>query len=44
MNFGEGLEFSGSSNLVIKGGHAYVILKNDQGRQTLAKFRIELPK
>lgn len=44
MKFGEGLKFSGFSNLVIRDGCAYVVLKDGQGRQILSKFRIKLPK
>jgi hypothetical protein len=44
MKFGDNLKFAGSSNLVIKGGYVYVILENGQGRQTLAKYRVKLPR
>jgi hypothetical protein len=44
MKFNDHLKFTGHANLVIKGGFAYVILENDQGRRTLAKYRIMLPK
>jgi hypothetical protein len=44
MTFGDNLKFAGHSNLVLKGGYVYVILENDQGQQSLAKYRIKLPK
>jgi len=43
MTFGDSLKFAGHSNLVLKGGYVYVILENDQGQQSLAKYRIKLP-
>lgn len=44
MEFGEHREFGSPSNLVLKGEYAYVVLEDDQGRQTLAKYRIRLPR
>jgi len=44
IEFGDRLEFASFANLVLKDGYAYVILENDQGRRTLAKYRIKLPK
>lgn len=44
VEFGDRLEFGSPSNLIITDGYAYVILENDQGRQTLAKYKITLPR
>lgn len=44
IEFGQGLEFNTPANLVIADGFAYVILENGQGSQTLAKYRIQLPR
>jgi hypothetical protein len=43
IEFGENLQFGSPSNLVIKDEYLYVILKNDDGKQTLAKYSIKLP-
>jgi len=43
IGFGGGLQFGSPHNLVIAGGCAYVVLQDDQGRQTLAKYRIKQP-
>jgi hypothetical protein len=43
IEFGVNLQFGTPSNLVIKRDHLYVILKNNEGKQTLAKYRIKLP-
>jgi len=43
IGFGDDLKFGSPSNLLIKGEYVYVILENDQGKQTLAKYRIKLP-
>jgi hypothetical protein len=43
IEFGPRFKFNGFSNLVINGEYAYVILEDDQGKQTLAKYRIQLP-
>lgn len=41
--FGDLVKFGSPQNLVLKGDAAYVILKNEKGKQTLAKYRIKLP-
>jgi len=43
IEFGDHLEFGSPSNLFLKDEYVYVILENDQGKQTLAKYRIKLP-
>ena len=43
IGFGDNLKFGSPSNLLIKDEYFYVILENDQGKQTLAKYRIKLP-
>jgi hypothetical protein len=43
LEFGGRLKFGSPSNLVIEDEYLYVILENDQGKQTLAKYRIKLP-
>jgi hypothetical protein len=43
IEFGNNLKFGSPSNLFIKDEYVYVILKSDQGKQTLAKYRIKLP-
>jgi len=44
LEFGDRFKFGSPSNLIIKDEYVYVILVNDQGRQTLAKYRIKLPR
>lgn len=44
LEFGDGLTFAGASDLVLKGRHAYVIVEDSRGKQTLAKYRISLPR
>lgn len=43
IGFGDDLKFGSPSNLVIKDEYVYVVLENNQGKQTLAKYRIKLP-
>jgi hypothetical protein len=43
LEFGGTVRFNGASNLVFRGRDAYVILEDAQGRQTLAKYRVNLP-
>jgi len=43
IEFGANLKFGSPSNLFIKDDYVYVILENDQGKQTLAKYKIKLP-
>ncbi len=43
IEIGDNLKFGSPSNLIIKDEYVYVILENDQGKQTLAKYRIKLP-
>jgi hypothetical protein len=44
LRFGDLVKFGSPSNLVIKGEIVYIILKSEQGKQTLAKYRIRLPR
>jgi hypothetical protein len=44
LGFGDSLVFAGASDLVLKGRSAYVILGDGRGKQTLAKYRISLPR
>lgn len=44
IGFGEGLEFGSPANILLTDGYAYVVLVNGQGKQTLAKYRIKLPR
>jgi hypothetical protein len=44
LRFGDLVKFGSPSNLIIKGEIVYIILKSEQGKQTLAKFRIKLPR
>jgi hypothetical protein len=44
LEFGATVRFNGASNLVLSGGSAYVILEDAQGRQTLARYRVSLPR
>lgn len=44
IEFGDNLKFGSPSNIIIKDGYVYVILENGQGEQTLAKYRIKLPR
>ena len=44
LAFGEGLEFGSPANILLTDGYAYVVLVNGQGKQTLAKYRIKLPR
>jgi hypothetical protein len=43
LKFGENLKFGSPSNLVLHKNFAYVILESNEGRQTLAKYRISHP-
>jgi len=43
IEFGDNLKFGSPSNLLLKDECVYVILEDDQGKQTLAKYRIKLP-
>jgi len=43
LHFGDLVKFGSPQNLAIKGDTAYVILKNEKGKQTLAKYRIKHP-
>ncbi len=43
ISFGDRLKFGSPSNLIIKDEFLYIILENEQGKQTLAKYRIRLP-
>ena len=43
IEFGDNFKFGSPSNLFIKDEYVYVILESDQGKQTLAKYRIKLP-
>ena len=43
IKFGDNLKFGSPSNLFIKDEYVYVVLENNQGKQTLAKYRIILP-
>lgn len=43
LQFGDLVKFGSPQNLVIKGDAAYVILRNEKGKQTLAKYKIKLP-
>jgi hypothetical protein len=43
LEFGANRKFGSPSNLIIKNEYVYVILENDQTKQTLAKYRIRLP-
>jgi len=43
LEFGDNLRFGSPSNLLIRDEYVYVILENDQGKQTLAKYRVKLP-
>lgn len=43
LHFGELDKFGSPQNLVIKCDTVYVILRNEKGKQTLAKFKIKLP-
>jgi len=43
ISFGDHLKFGSPSNFVIKDEFLYVILEDEQGKQTLAKYRIRLP-
>jgi hypothetical protein len=44
LRFGDLVKFGSPSNLVIKDEFVYIILKNEQGKRTLAKYRIKLPR
>jgi hypothetical protein len=44
LGFGDRVKFGSPSNLVIKDDAVYVILKTGQGQQTLAKYKINLPR
>ena len=43
IKFGDDRKFASPSNLVIQKNFAYVILESQEGRRTLAKYRISLP-
>ena len=43
ISFGDHLKFGSPSNFIIKDEFLYVILEDEQGKQTLAKYRIRLP-
>jgi len=43
IEFGDHLKFGSPSNISIGKDQLYVILKDEHGRQTLAKYRIKLP-
>jgi hypothetical protein len=44
IKFGDDLKFGSPSNLVFNKNFVYVILESQKGHQTLAKYRISLPK
>ena len=44
LEFGGTVRFNGASNLVLRGRDAYVILEDARGRQTMAKYSINLPR
>ena len=44
LRFGDLVKFGSPSNLVIKNDVVYVILSDGQGKRTLAKYRIRLPR
>ena len=43
LTFGDDLKFGSPSNLILDKNFAYVILESNEGRQTLAKYRISHP-
>lgn len=44
IDFGGQLKFGSPSNLILKDNYLYVIHENEEGKQTLAKYRIQLPR
>jgi len=43
ISFGNRLKFGSPSNIIIKDEFLFVILENEQGKKTLAKYKIRLP-